>query len=1425
MQSACHTSILRLALTALLVLLSASDAFAARIVGVVSNRSAAETASGAHTFLDRNASHTVILRTTDQIAALTDDRIGALWAGADAVVLLGVHGEQVPRLKQVLAEYPPPAEATLLALSSDPSMTPIARIDGQATFEGVSDETFHALTHALAAAEDRGTARRRLALAHPGQAAWLEASAYRDARGSENVAGLLAWVAARHSRGVAVPAPIDQSPIRYMIDGELRAADTLALPADRGVVALLDYDSGDRPADRAVHESMCAALASHTLSCLSVLARWGEASVTAMEGLDAVLGEAPLSAVVVLQDFVVGGGEGRQAATAAFARLDVPVISAIRLSDRDQADWALSTDGIPWEKVHNVVAMPELQGQGQPHVIAVDGPARVDARTGLRLVGPEPIPTEVERLAARLARWRILQIRPNADKRVAIIYYNHPPGRHNIGADNLDVPGTLVELLRLLHTAGYQTGPVPDDAEALLERLQATGVNLGQDAGALKNQHTSGVVLENSDYQSWFQTLSEPVRQSVEGGPLTRLRNTADQALQAGRIELARDRIAAAMGDTHHLLEGVDHPSRARGLDLAHQLEVAYERVLAGDADQWGEIDALTEALGRTGIEGLTGWGAAPGSVMTWQDDLLIPGMALGNVWMGPQPPRGWEVNEELLHANLTFPPHHQYLAWYHYVRDIWKADVVIHVGRHSTAEFLPGKRNGLSGDDYPQLVLGDLPNAYIYIVDGVGEGIQAKRRGNAIIIDHLTPALSTTPLYDDLLELRQLVESYEAAESGSNSPAQLRAIEQMRQLISTLNLEAELAASMAGELEVRGITFAEVDDDLLVHEVGHYLTHLQEEFMPLGLHVFGRAWSAEQVETMLSSMFGGDPIPDAVRDALVESPGLEGTALLAALDGRFIAPGKGNDPVRTEAVLPTGRNFHALGGEQTPTRIAWDLGRTLAADAVAGESPSDEAEAVILWASDTVRDEGAMIAFGLALLGVEPVWNSRGILKGIAPVPGVLPEGGRRDVTFVTSGLFRDLYPNQLVWLDRAWLLALDASSESIRSQHPGLAPALDATLSRLDATWRAPGSESLARNQVAAHWVRDTRAQVEAGVAAVEAGRSASLRIFGNAPGGYGAGLNRLAERSGAWDTRMELADAWILRMGHAYGAGIDGQPAHGAFSTRLTHTGRTYLGRASNLYGLLDNNDAFDYLGGLSLAVEQARGAAPHSRVISHADPSAPRMAPLDTELLTELRGRELNPAWISPLMDHGYAGARTMGTGFMENLWGWQVTNPEIVQPWVWDDVKRVYIDDGHGLGLDAFLSEGHNVHVRINMLAILLTAADKGFYEPSEADLAQIAREFAELVIAHGLPGSGHTRPDHPIMGLVRGQLDATRMADFQAVLDAARLEGPAADVDPATVSEVEIAENTPVLPWAGWAVGLGALSLVGLGVLRGTGRT
>jgi cobaltochelatase CobN len=235
-------------------------------------------------------------------------------------------------------------------------------------------------------------------------------------------------------------------------------------------------------------------------------------------------------------------------------------------------------------------------------------------------------------------------------------------------------------------------------------------------------------------------------------------------------------------------------------------------------------------------------------------------------------------------------------------------------------------------------------------------------------------------------------------------------------------------------------------------------------------------------------------------------------------------------------------------------------------------------------------------------------------------------------------------------------------------------------------------------------------------------------------------------------------------------------------------------TYLGRSSNHYGLMDNNDAFDYLGGLSLAVETLSGHVPESHVADHSNPSKPQMQALPAALIAELRGRYLNPAWIKPLMQHGYAGARTMGSEFMEYLWGWQVTNPDVIQSWAWDEVKSVYLDDRYQIGLDEFLQQDANVHVKTNMMAILLVAAQKQFWQADEQTLQQLGQAWVDLLLAHGLPGSGHTQPDHPVFEWINPRLRPDQVEPLQKLLERARVDAKVAP-SPSTISELQPADQ------------------------------
>ncbi|HCS27300.1 MAG TPA: cobalamin biosynthesis protein CobN, partial [Spongiibacteraceae bacterium] len=1157
-------------------------------------------------------------------------------------------------------------------------------------------------------------------------------------------------------------------------------------------------------------------------------------------------------AVVALQDFVIGGGEGREQVEALLADMNVPVLKGLRLSDWTQADHELSAEGIPRNTVHYRVAMPELQGVSQAQVLALASPSLIDQVTGAKLARSIPLDGEIDRQVRRLERWLALQKKANAEKRVAVVYYNHPPGRHNIGADNLNVPESLLEILQALKAAGYTTGELPQTSEALLDLLQERGVNLPENAKALERMSTQVESLTAQEYRAWFDSLPDAVKAEMVDGPLAALHQQLEFAisdslaldnisLRQTRLKRVENLLHNTANNLRHALDGLRHKGRDRALDLLAQLESEYERLVSaaaqGEDRDWSETETLRDALLAMRIEGVRGWGPAPGKVMVWEGNVLVPGLRFGNVFIGPQPPRGWEINEELLHANLSFPPPHQYLGFYHYLQSVFKADAMVHVGRHSTYEFLPKRAVGLSGEDYPSIVAGDLPGIYPYIVDGVGEGIQAKRRGLAVMVDHLTPPLAATELYDDLLHLRQLIESAEAATDRSTRE---RAVNTLRADIDRLGLRDELVASMDEELEVRGVGFGAIDDDFLLHEVGHYLTNLQEGFMPLGLHVFGRDWSQTAVDTMLGSMKSGYPASsDKVqrwRQNLVASPAAEMRALLDGLNGRFVSPGKGNDPIRTPEALPTGRNFYALDGSLLPTRVGYDIGRQLA-DEILAKTPANtddgDKQGVILWASDAVRDEGAMIAFGMKLLGVRPMWNSRGIVQGLERLPLGEHQTRRLDVLFTTSGLFRDLYGEHLVLLDKASLLALDASADHIKTDYPALTLALESALAPLG-VWRRGGNETFEKNRVAANWVKEARTLLASSpdLSADALGRQASLRVFGIAAGSYGAGINRLVERSSAWEERDELAEVFIQRMGHAYGVNLAGEGTQDLFRRQLAGVSQTFLGRASNLYGLMDNNDAFDYLGGFNLAVEVVSGRPPDSAVINHADDNNLRIDDLSSALLGELRGRFLNPQWIKPLMAEGYAGARTMGSEFIEYLWGWQVTSPDIINDRVWEEVKAVYVDDRLDIGLDEFLSESHKRHVQTNILAVMLVAIKKGFWDADADTRQQLAQQFANNILAVGLPGGGHTHPKHPMYELVKTYLNADDAAALEAILRQSTLDTETVEA-PSHIQELELAPAVPdkvasegggkALPvdkWFWWLVLL-AVFILGVGVVRG----
>lgn len=1346
------------------LLLTSTMSFAnTQLTLIVSNGHGPTLASAIDAFHDEYPQITIQARTAQQILALSNTELSEFMGSMQSssfVVGAGLFG---PAANALGALAP---SRNQIYFSSDHQLVVKSQVAHTPLFSSIEHV-------AQVSASPLGEFNQWLAKhiqAHPNQRDWLKARSYWQAGGRENLIQLLKWMAQQSGENIPVAAAQAQSPLRWIVNGEIHdefKAEFIKQDKHKTVV-ILDNNSGDRTADRQVSKKLCEKMKTYQQNCLVALSYWGQAATDAVTTL--LPYKTSLSGIIMLQDFVVGGGEGREQVSEHFTHLNVPVIKAIKSFDRTQFARNVSMDGIAGEKVYYQIAMPELQGVTQPLVVATLGPSHIHALSGLQLDSLAIDEHSVELLVQRLNRWHTLQVKSNKDKKLAIVYYNHPPGRHNIGADNLDVPASIWQILQQLQAAGYDLGTLPNDQTALLDLMQAQGVNLPNNRDALMVMKDEIHTMSRDDYSKYFKTLPPVIQQEMTQGPFGYLHITLKQAIEQGEISFATQRLEHSLEEVHHLLEGINHPARKRALALLTDLEQQYHLAFKGNKHAWVVAQKLVEAIVKTGIEGLRGWGKVPGDVMVLDDELLIPGLQFGNVFIGPQPPRGWEIDEELLHANLAFPPPHQYLAFYHYLRDQFRADAIVHLGRHSTYEFLPRRSVGVMEDDYSRVIAQDIPGIYPYIVDGVGEGIQAKRRGLAVMVDHLTPPLASTPLYDELLQLRQLIESFEANHDSKQAALKTKLVKKIREKVDRLELKQELEQAMSAELAVMGIGFDDVDDDMFVHEVGHYLTDLQERFMPLGLHIFAKPWEPKAIDMMLSSMAPENQQQKQEWQAqLIASPKAERISMLNALQGGFVAPGSGNDPIRSAESLPTGRNFYALDSSLIPSPTAWELGEKMALDARKQNSQTqDKNEAVVLWASDVVRDEGVMIAFGLDMLGVKPVWNSRGLVKSLALLP-LANQRVRRNTVFTSSGLFRDLYAKQMWLINDAVLIALSAAGNTIIEKYPALTLALSSALAPLEKM--TMGNETLEQNQVAFHWVQQAQVLLTNNVDAKQAGTMASLRVFGASPGSYGAGINRLVERSGSWQARSELANVYMRRMGNAYSEKMFGQPMLDLFKRNIANIENSYLGRSSNLYGLSDNNDAFDYFGGLSLAIETLTGQTPNNYVLNHADQNRVTMQPLNVALKQELRGRFLNPEWLKGLMAHEYAGARTMGSEFLEYLWGWQVTNPAIVDDWVWQEVKSVYLDDRYELGLDRFLLQGHNVHVKSNMLAIMLVAIQKGFWQADAKTKQQLAQEFVNIVNKHGLPGSGHTRPDHPMLPWLKDALSETQWQQLTQLIE------------------------------------------------------
>ena len=986
-------------------------------------------------------------------------------------------------------------------------------------------------------------------------------------------------------------------------------------------------------------------------------------------------------------------------------QLNVPVIQGI-FSTAKESEWEESSLGLgPIDTAMSVA--PEFDGRiiTVPISFKEEVASEASGRSGkmdARLQRNLPRPDRIDFLARLSVKWAALRLKPNSEKRIAIILSNYPTKDARVGnAVGLDTPASVINVLNAMKNAGYHVTDIPADGDEMVHRIIERCSNdtdtLTEEQLRLAAGHVSA-----KQYREWFGSFPKQVQ------------------------------------------------------------------------------DELTEA-----------WGEPPGQVYRTGDDLAIAGIDLGNVFVGLQPPRGFGENPIAIYHSPDLAPTHHYVAYYRWVRAVFKADAMVHVGKHGTMEWLPGKGIGLSNACYPEVTLEDVPLFYPFIINNPGEGAQAKRRAHATIIDHLIPPMTTADSYGDIARLEQLMDEHYQCQTLD--PAKLPLLEgQIWDMVRQADLDRDLGVDEQPE-----------DFGEFILHIDGYLCELKDAQIKDGLHTLGEVPKDEQMIGLLSSLTrldtGGipslrrslaeamgldytslldepalpavDPVPTPLMNDGEDSPirtqgdllerleglsrsayslmdassfkseGVAGTVeqllgakdaqtnavlnyvadtlhpallrttdeidnLLRGLNGQFVPAGPSGSPTRGMSnILPTGRNFYSVDPKTIPSPTAWEMGVGLA-DALLAVYMEEEAAypemvGLVIWGTSAMRTHGDDIAQVFSLMGVKPVWQQESRrITGLEVIP--LAELGRPriDVTVRISGFFRDAFPNLIDLIDQAVQLvaSLDESPEE---------------------------------NMIVKHLMEDRASDLadeqSAGLSTTDLGSSPSLyRIFGSKPGTYGAGiLAAIDERN--WESVQDLAEVYTAWGGYAYTRQDFGVHARDQFRRRFGQIVVAAKNQDNREHDIFDSDDYMQYHGGMIATVRALTGKNPQQFFGDSSDPTRARVRKLEDEARRVFRTRVVNPKWIDSMKRHGYKGAFEL-SATVDYMFGYDAT-AQVIEDWMYENVTESYVLDPE---TQEFFQQSNPWALR-DIVARLLEAIERGMWENPPPDMKEkLQKMFLDL---------------------------------------------------------------------------------------------
>ena len=1041
--------------------------------------------------------------------------------------------------------------------------------------------------------------------------------------------------------------------------------------------------------------------------------------ISGMRGLEPIFDE-------VRPDLVIYQPHGRlgEKTVELLKKYNVPLLCPIKVNEPYE-EYLRDQRGMTGGMLSQSITMPELDGGTVPFVLS----ALFRNRRGL--LEFRMIPDRLERFAELVKKTTDLKRNPNADKKIAIIYYGSV-GKEAATA-GLGVAESVLNVLKRLRSEGYTTGPLPENAEELNREIEAGKAAFGTNAGVAASDgnppRVQSITITPEEYRAWvaksmpadlYQTVVERYGEFPGQSFRTPEGNMKLGRIRFGNIILMPQSLPGEGEEESKLIHGVKmsppHTYIATYLYIRHgfeadammhfgthgSLEFTPWKQVALSSYDWPDVLAggiphyylyIINNIGEAQI-------AKRRSYATMVSHLTAPFMQAGGYGALSQ------LHEKLDQHEAAENP----MLRTEYVKSIVEIATKEHYDRDLklSAGFASGKP---TEEDFSKLhnFLHEIQDAKVnrgmYVIGRPYTPEEADETARLMTVDAIADALFKADLEAGKVteerrrDLPFFTEHY-LARAHERARETLKHPEKFKRATPLPPSPAAASESQSDTEEVRRmIQSGKLPDG----------RDIPPEMMAALNNTSGsgmRRNEAAKPETK--------PQPEEVtfraRADLLSSTPAELDAIVNAFGGGYLAATSGGDPVLNPDTVPTGKNLYGIDPERTPTRESYAVGRQLGEALIAeklkttGEYPKKVGFS--LWGGEFIRTQGTNIGEIFFLLGVEPIWDSRGRVQDVRLIPMSELKRPRIDVVIQTSGQFRGAATSRMRLIDKAVRLA-------------------------------ATDPDGEFGNYVREGSLAIVKALISSGMSPEDAKSYSHARLFGGMNGNFGSGATGMVQNSGKWEDTKEIAELYLNNMGALYTEEHWGEHVGGVFQAALENTDTVVQSRSSNSWGPLSLDHVYEFTGGLSLAVRHVTGKDPGAYFNDLRTPGRARVQEAGEAAMVEARSTVLNPNYIREMMKEG-APATGSFVEVFRNTFGWEVMKPDMLEDHLWQEYKEVYIDDKLGLDIRNFFEE-NNPSALQEMTSVMLETVRKGYWKADAETVRQIAETHVELMKKFDLP--------------------------------------------------------------------------------------